>query len=312
MLNLSVLREETQRKSKGTSITTTRLDRWANLAQDVICRRMDADWLTTTDTFVTASGTRTYYLESEIKKVFSVVDQTNDCEIQPQSEKNIVRYDPDLDDTGNPTHYSIYGMSEVEAQPVSASVIDIVSSHVSDTTQTVRITGLVSSKEDNEQVSLNGTTTRTTTKAFSEVFSVRKSASSLGRVTASAGAVTLVVIPPNLLSVQYQPINLWPEPDGVFTILVRYTRKPHKIINVEDVPDVPERYHELVLLFMCVQAHEFLFDFKRANELRAIFENELSYLKNDQGNRRDRAPVIGEGEPRMGPPFGRLPPEYGW
>ena len=140
-LTLSDIRTEVRANLKDSKISSSRIDFWANAAQDSIWRQLDPEFGKETTSLTTTSGTRTYFAEVSSNKVLSVVDQTNDLRLVQISETELERYDPDLDDSGSPTFYSLYGIAYINAQPSSASVITVSSSSTSDTTQTVQIIG---------------------------------------------------------------------------------------------------------------------------------------------------------------------------
>ena len=309
-LNLSTIRTEVKSAIKQTSLTNIQIDRWVNYIQEIIARKMDADYLEETNTFSTVANQRTYYLANTLK-IKSIVDQTGDLELEEVSEKTIEEWNPDFTDTGAPYNYSRLGISEVQNQPTSASVITIVCASPLDITQTARVNGVSSSADDTESVILNGGTVATT-KTFTKLYSIRKSATTAGKITctSNATAVTNVVIPPARLLVQHQGINLYPIPTDIRTILTRTLRFPRPMINGEDTPDLSEGYHEIVLLGVLMEAHRNVYEFARSNEIRAIFESEIKQLGSEQGQTRNNRRRIQLPPLRTIKSWGRLPSEF--
>ena len=309
-LTLGNIRTEVKANLKNSSIANSRVDLWTNIAQEELWQVIDPEYGKETTTFTTTSGTRQYNVEASINKVLSIVDQTNDLRLSQTSETELERFDPDLDDSGTPYHYSTYGITYVNNQPSAASVITVVSSSDSDTTQTVQVVGTVSGVEDAETLTLNGITNKIGSKSFSALRRITKSATTVGNVTATsnAAAVTNVIIPSRRIFVEYQPIRLWPVPAGTYTVLVRYIRNPIPLRDATDIPDIPGIWHNALLQQTLVHGHRYLYEFDIANAKEAQVGKMLGNLITNQSTKRDYAPVIGKG---LGyPGIGRLPSNY--
>lgn len=317
VLNLTTLRSELGVKIKRTTIANARLDRWLNMAVDDVLQSVDSDHMIQSSTITMVSGTRLYYVpDCEYNKILSVVDTTTDTILELRSEYNLEEQDPDLDDAGSPLFYAPYGYTEYEGQPLTASTVSIVSTSASDTTQTVRIPGVVNSVDGTENLTLNGLTTVTGTASFSAIHGARKSATTVGRVRVTvndASTTRIADIAPASLIRQYQPIYLFPVPNAANSMRVRYIRKPRAMVNAEDIPDVSsDQYHELVLIGAAIRGHRDLFDHVIA---RKVLEEEwvpmVERFKKQQGNKRGRkSPVIGGNEEYF--ELGRLPNSYGY
>lgn len=313
LLNLSTLRSELANMIKNTSISTERRDRWLNLAQDDVVTEMDPEHLDTTITFSSVAAQRTYYIDTEFNQILSLTDTTNDLELVSATEGEIIEVDPDFSDSGTSYNYSITGMSWVSGQPSSASVITVVSSSASDTTQKVRINGLDGNGvEITELLSLNGTSDVVGSISFSEIRQMVKDTSTVGIMTATsnAAAVTIVRIPAHLLAKQYQPINLFPIPSGVSVYSVRGMRRPRQMFNTQDYPDLPASYHELVLIGGAIRGHIDRFRPTLARSLMAEqWKPMVKKLKGQMGNKRvKRSPIVSGGIPIF---FGgRLPSDF--
>lgn len=300
VLNLSILRSELGQKIKKTNIATARLDRWLNMGVDDVIRNTDSDHLVDETTVTTASGIRLYFIPDCIPNgIIQIVDTTNDLVLQKLDEEDIEAIDTDRDDSGNARFYNGYGYSEYQGIPLSASTVDIVSTSATDTTQQVRISGLINSVLDDELITLNGTNTVTGSSSFSAIFGVRKTAATLGRVTVNvndASDTVIARIAPDALIRQYQPFRTWNVPDAADSLRVRFYRQPRPLINAEDVPDVSShQYHELVLIAAAIRGHRDLFDHDLAQKV--LVEEFLPFVnqfKREQGkNRTNRSPIIG-------------------
>ena len=311
-LNLSTLRTELGKKIKNTAISNDRKDRWLNMAQDDLASEMDFDHLIYTTTFASVASQKKYYLENEFNKIMAVVDETGDQSLTELTESEMEDLDPDRGDTGVPFVYSLFGYEWVGGTLAASGAISIVSSSASDTTQKVRIRGTVSGVDDTELLTLNGTTTATGTKTFSNVYSIVKDTTTTGRVTVSSGTTTLGVFSPADLDLPRQPLYLYPTPSDIRTYRVRGIRRPKRLINTEDFPDFPGAYHELVLVGAAIRGHMDLFRPTIAASVRQLeYEPMLAKFKKQAGNKRGRSsPVIRSSIPMKVKP-GRLPPEYG-
>lgn len=314
-MNLSRLQDEAGTRIRNSAITDAQWTIWLNEAQSEVASKVDLAHLEHETTFSTTSATRVYYLDEFLpNSILSVVDQTNDQNLSIIDEKRIEVIDQDKDDSGSPVYYSLLGSSGVEGQPSAASTITIVSASASDTTQRVRIRGIVSSVQNYELLSLNGVTSVAGSLSFSSVTSITKDAVTVGRiqVTSTTGSTTLALIPRARFSVEYQKIGLWPVPNATLTIMVRGLRRPLDLVNAEDIPDLPETFHELVLIGALSRGHQYLYDFQRSNELVALFNAKIEDLKKKQANKFEMIHRL-DGRPPTQirkRTYGRLPPDY--
>jgi hypothetical protein len=313
ILNLSTLRTELGALIKSTAITNDRKDRWLNLAQDDVATAMDAEHLTHRISFTSVADTRTYYLDFEFNKILSIRDTTNNWDLMPLTEGQLEENDPDFSYSGTPDSYSLTGLSMVAAQPTSASVVTIVSSSASDTSQKVRVNGFdANGTAITELISLNGTTNAVGSTSFTEIKQVLKDTTTAGNVTVTtnSGVVTVVRIPSFSLAREYQPINLYPVPSGANVYVVRGMQKARPMVNAEDIPDLPQSWHELVLVGAAIRGHIDRFRPTLALNLKAqLWEPKVKQLRGEMGNKRGKfSPVIGEGSSII---FGgRLPSNY--
>lgn len=312
LLNLSTLRSELQQKLKNTTIASSRLDRWLNLALEEIVMETDPDHLITEETFTSTANVRKYLLENEFNKIKSIVDQTNDHVLTLESESTLESMDPDRGDTGTPYYYTTYGYEWVMAQPDSDSTMDIVSSSSSDISQTVRINYIDSNDvEQTVSVTLNGTTTQTTSVSMTEIQMISKDSITTGTITVNmndSNNTVVARIGPDQLVRPYQPVFLYPTPSGANTYRVRGIRRPRYMVNLADYPDLPKNYHELVLIGAAVRGHRDLFRHELATIVyKTEYLPRLERMKREMGNKRGRiSPTIRSSVPRA-TPIGNLP-----
>lgn len=292
-LNLSAIIDEVRTKVRDATLSGDQVALWANMAQDKIIRSMDAPWLEETASFETVADQRQYLLEGvAFSKVKSVINETHEEILQQVSEKYIDYADPSHEASGQPIAYCIYGLTKVENQLSEAAIVNVQSDSASDITQSVLVRGEdANGKKISESFNLNGTAWIVGTVTFTKILEVAKSENTVGSVTVLGDdpAVTqVVVIPPDKLSRQFQPVNLYPIPSGAFDIRVRYIREVRELVEEQDEPDLPEMWHDLVLMGTLVQAHEYLYEFEKAAEMKAMLDRELDSLRQQAvGNIRD-------------------------
>ena len=100
----------------------------------------------------------------------------------------VPNYDPEaffrrnfdqLTTTGNATDYTLLGTSAIKREISAAETLDFVSSDAGDTSITVQVWGLVGVDEVNESITLNGTSTVTTTNSFSRITKIGTDATTI-------------------------------------------------------------------------------------------------------------------------------------
>jgi len=308
-LNLGEIKDETRDRVKRQSLAASRITQWANIAQDRIFRAMDLDSAEVTRTFTTVSGNRAYYIECAHNKIKSLVNETHQNYLSETTEQEIDRLDPAHSYTGTPATYAVTGVYEVTSQPSSAGTVSIVSSSASDTSQTARVRGKLSGVDVSENLTLNGTTTVTSTQTFDEVHSVRLSTVAAGIITATenAGSTTLVQIPVNKLFMQYQQITLYPEPSAADTMRITTIRGPRQMVEDDDIPDLPEAWHDVVLEFTIMLAHEDVYAFDLAAEQEARIYKMISQLEKQQGKSCNNSRKVKTKRRSLLRGFGRYP-----
>ncbi len=302
LLNLATLRTEIAVRLRTPSLlSTSQKDLWLNQAQYDVASATDPENLVIRDTLTSVASTYKYNTKLPFHRITSVVDVTNQIELRPASMADIDKWDPARVQTGTATHYIESGLEYVRAQPAAAGTFSITSSSAADTTQKVYIRFVSSGIERWERLSLNGTSTVTgslscdvATDDIPTVFMVAKNTTTTGTVTVSRGAVTLSVIPPDYLAEERQPVMLWATPSASSVeYRVRGYRSPRPMLNVEDFPDFPAIYHELVLVGAVIRGHRSLFRFKEADALaKAEWFPKLEQFQKEQSNRRSSRPMV--------------------
>lgn len=243
MIPLSVMRTQVQRliQMVGDSGYGAKIDDWINQRYDDIMRRYEWPQVRRTTTFVTTADSETQVLIKDVDRVLQIQDRTNDVVLQKIDPQLAAKTMVDLQDTSGIPHAYWEEEDTVAAQPTSGSTLSIASNSASDVTQTVRVWGIVNGEEDSEQVSLAGTTAQVTTRSFTRVDRVAKSDVTIGRVrvTANAGAVTVVDLGSGEYTARYTRIHLVRRPNAAITYNMTYLYKVLRLINDQDIPVIP-------------------------------------------------------------------------
>jgi hypothetical protein len=202
-------------------------------------------------TMSTVADQAEYVFPKVVGETYSILSQDSDGvgkSVDVYPEETIDQKVPDPQASGWPKILGISDELGVETQPSSASVISVVSSSSSDTTQIVVIRGVVSGETDVEEVSLNGTNAVSTTKSFSSILAVSKSATSVGRVTltSNSGVVTNVVIAPQEKTTRLRKVRFLPTPDAVYSVIFKHFAKPPILTTRYEDTEIPVRWDYIV------------------------------------------------------------------
>jgi hypothetical protein len=280
-LNLSALRSDVREQLHDSNLSTTHIDRWTNLAQSEVVRAMDPDYYLEELSLTLTATQAVYGVAMSMHKMVGVTDVTNNHPVQATTMEQLDLHDPDRSDTGAVWQYALMGIFGVQTQPSSASTLSIVSSSASDTS-VVRVRGVTSNNViETEAVTLTGTTPVATTLSYTTVYDFSKTAATVGRLTATSnsGAITNVVMPAEDLSMEFQHLRVWRTPDAADVLRLRYLRRPRALVNPQDAPDVPQRWHELILHGTLVHG----FRDKAEDQVADRYQ----HLRREQGHLRD-------------------------
>ena len=216
----------------------TIIKRLTNDAYFDILRRYNWDFFNHDYSLTTTAGTQDYELPRDFGKELYVLEDTNNLSLTYVEPQVLVRdYPSTWDSQGTVDKYTIL-KKKVLTQPTSASVVTFVSDNAGDTTQTVFVRGIVDSVEQTDSATLNGTSSVATTKSFTRIIQITKSASSTGKVTATtnSGAVTLASISPEVLDYNAKCVRFHEVPNASLTIQMPYKVNPLPLNDDNDVP----------------------------------------------------------------------------
>lgn len=230
--------------------------------------------------FSTTSGTREYALPYDFDEMLTLMDETNDRQLDRITQHEYLQqFGYNLDQTGAPIAYIQYAEGSVATQPTSASAIRFASDAVADTSQKGRVRGIVSGVETTEQVTLTGTTAVSTTKSFSEVYEISLDSVCTGVVTvdSNSAAVTIAVIPIGMKQALYRRLKLHYVPAGTYSMRATYKRRFLPLSNDDDyIPD--GELADVVDLFAEADAWRAKRQFAKAADLINDAQGQLSDL----------------------------------
>lgn len=97
---------------------------------------------------------------------------------------------------------------------------------------------------------------------------------------------------PRFFAVIGSSIYLAPTPNGEYPIRLRYYRTPAEMSDTSDEPEIPERYHHLLVRYSLIRAFQRENDYEAAMYWRSEFETDLMKMKGE-------APYDTRQEPRQ-------------
>lgn len=151
----------------------------------------------------------------------------------------LLDYLPDPTDTaGTPRHVQLTGVSKIQNQPTSASVIAIAGA---DTSKTVTITGDTATGIQSETITVGNSGAI----AFTQILDFRKNGTGwTGTMTATsnAGAVTNLSLGASQYGRQFPLIKSVVTPDAADTWEYNFFRQPKQLSDDYDIPDTPEPF----------------------------------------------------------------------
>lgn len=207
----------------------------------------------------------------------------------------------DRDSTDTPTGYYVMDPFGVDRQPNAGSVISVVSSSNASSDQSsagvkIVVEGIVSNLPDQEEITLNGTTTATGSKSFTFIRRIWKTKTTTGRVSVTgADSEALVTLPANLTYPEpiYNRIGLWPIPDDddIAVNLWGYL-SPKQLVNDNDVSEWSREFDLLEILYASYLGSIGEHQNDQTNAFFNAYVYELAKLKKKNVDRVDSLPTF--------------------
>jgi hypothetical protein len=210
-------------------------------------------------------------------------------------ERQFIEMNIDFDEQDYPEAYRMWGEDCVINQPRTASVISAVSSSVNDTAVEVTIFGTVSGYPDYDVIAINGTTSVSTTKSFTNIERISKDNESVGRITltADSGNTSIAVLPVGdaANSYLYKKIQIFPTPDAIYEIRCAYYKDIQRLVEDDDIHELGQDFDEAIILLAVskLQGEESKRDVATFYQM---FQDELKILKRKNADKLDWLPTL--------------------
>jgi hypothetical protein len=172
------------------------------------------------------------------------------------TDQEFINYGYDLDETGTPLRYRMWGENMVMRQPSQATSMSVFSSAAGDVNISVTIFGISGGYPAYEIITTNasnGASAVTGGVVFSSVERIAKSATSAGRigVYCDASTSTTVAVMPmgdTTAGILYKKVQIHPCPDHIFPINVQYYKDPYRLVNDGDIHELGQDFDEAIIL----------------------------------------------------------------
>lgn len=209
--------------------------------QEILRRLVQSNLIEQFRTFslTTTSGTRSYVAPTDMGEVVYAVDTTNGKDLTIASEQDIYsKHVTAINTTGVPYYLVVRAESNLMRQPAVSNLIRVVSDSAPDTSQTVFLRGISGSAEYYESVSLNGTTSASSSNSYDYLLEAVKSASTTGKITLTyiTDASTAAIISPESYFERYKVLEFYYVPAGAYTYTIRYRRQVKPMSQDNDIP----------------------------------------------------------------------------
>lgn len=239
----------------------TMAKRAVNLIYDELLVETDTDFERREYTFTTISGISKYGMPLYVQQVLNIEDNENDRQITLKTAQDFDRERAGSSNSGTPTEAYSFGYFGIQKQPAVSGALKITSSSALDAGSNYKIVinGMSSNVDVREEVTLNGTSTATSSYSYDAVkngIGIRRVVLKQSNSVTFVGTITIKDANDNVLSVippywgdspSYQWWELYPIPDSAITYVVRTLAKKPPLINDDDWPELDTRYHDLLI-----------------------------------------------------------------
>lgn len=249
-------------------------------------------------TFASVANRAFYGLPSALVSLRKLTERSTMRCLWPKTIDEVREEDPGLTTADTPSWFVPIGYKAVSNVPNSARLW-AVSSSISDTTQTVQISGVRSGTglAADASATLSGSS-RVPVGSFIDyvdVLTFTISATALGVVSLYDDQFSgnlLGEIPIGQLSTQYFMIQLYPTPAAAVTYYVDGVYRIPTLMEAQDVPLVPESFHDLLSLYAKEQEMLKSGDTMKAAMWRNEYEEGMMKLRHWVGTQGGDTPVV--------------------
>jgi len=273
--------------------TTTRLKRYLNDGQKRILSRTDLTNLRNgTLQFTTEANRSSYGFVQAMRLIDKVTQVSNGSYLRARSIDWLRQMDPGQNASGLPTDWIDMGWQPVFRQPDSTGVW--AASSGADTTQVVHLRAV---RANGDEQPLSSTTLTGTTRVqlgtLSDLVLIRSltlDVAAVGNVTfydAAAAGNELARFPIGVLSNRWKIGRLWPTPSAALEYEVDGQLAIMTMVNDDDVPMLPDDYHDVLPTYARMRWYRWLSDMPRyvtnRDELAARIQELRAYSEFPQG-----------------------------
>ncbi len=300
MPNLSEIVSNVNGELTPATNINTLIKRWAEKGQRKFLveamneHRHEFSWLSQANLTLTLEADREEYALSpflDMAKLKYFTERTTKRRIYVKTLEEMRDAIPDpTQSSGTPKFAYLAGYAPVERQPSSASVIEFVST-LSDTT-VFKIEGLNSAGTAiiGEEVTLTGAVPVSSQNSYSKITNLGANGFHTGTVsvTSNSGGVTNAVISPRVKQPRYPIIGFYPIPDDTGTLYYDGNFDLPPLVNDNDFPLIPERYHDAIEEYCLFRGYRHKKDAQMAAMSLANFKDIVSQaVKDDKGPKKE-------------------------
>jgi hypothetical protein len=247
-------------------------------------------------TFASAANRAFYGLPASLEAVRAITERATMRRLLPMTLDEVRDRDPGLTTADTPTWFVPIGYKCVANVP-SSTGLWAVSSSASDTTQTVQVAGVRSAIAADDVAVLTGTSRVAigTVTDYVDVLAFTLSSLAVGTVSlydAASSGNLLAEIPIGQLSAQYFMVQIYPTPAAAVTYYVDGTYRVLTLSEAQDVPQLPDAYHDLLSHYAKEQECIKQKDGQAAMYWRNEFNELMSKLRHRVGTQDGDAPVV--------------------
>lgn len=268
---------------RSDSTMQTRLNGYISMTWRNICKRRPFISQTRQTTVSTTSAVDYIILPKYVSRVIDVAQQETPMALALTRYYTFLqKYPPSsVPDKDTPTEAHPVGWIGVSTLMPSSSTITVVSSSASDTTQVVRIRGYVSGVEYTEELTLNGTSTVTSTNTYDSTAgrepSFSKDGDTAGTITIKSGSTTIATLGPEDRTAIYSKWHLFPTPSSSSTLYITYQKEPNPLNNDNDTPEIRGAADAIIkgTYYLALEEKR---QFQKAALIKQQFEEEIELL----------------------------------
>lgn len=259
------------RAVSGDATTEARIKRYINEGHQELLRNPRCTNLRRGTLYITTEAdVPTYGFAQAFTQIDKVTQTTNDRYLGTKSLDWLRQIDPGQRMSGTPTDLVDMGWQPVFRQPAETGLW-AVSTAIGDTTQTVRVRGVrLSGDTVPESTAVLTGTTRvqiaSTVSDFVHIDSFTLSAAAVGYVSlydAAAAGNELARLPIGVTSNRWKIARFWPTPSAALQYVVDGQLRIYTMVNNDDVPMLPEQFHEMLETYARMRWARYLGDDRR-------------------------------------------------